>query len=226
MGQPYPSAVPPARRLNEADRIAAIGHARAAVALGNDDATALAIAALVIAYDGHDIAMALRVFDRVLELSNCNVFVLCWNAAILAWIGKAELAIERPAGAPTGTVRFVDLASESCAVDCVFSWPEIRRCRQCRSKLGRCQSGLQPSACNPGGRVHGTWTRRKRGRRRRPCWSASPPFRLVARRATPNSNQRCPGPLLMAGAKPGYPSNAGRGGATDHAFRRGGRSSR
>ena len=109
MGQPYPSAVPPARRLNEADRIAAIGHARAAVALGNDDATALAIAALVIAYDGHDIAMALRVFDRVLELSNCNVFVLCWNAAILAWIGKAELAIERPAGAPTGTVRFVDL---------------------------------------------------------------------------------------------------------------------
>jgi len=35
------------------------------------------------------------VFDRALELSNCNIFVLCWNAAILAWTGKTEPAIER-----------------------------------------------------------------------------------------------------------------------------------
>jgi len=81
--------------LREEDRVAAIRHARAAIALGNDDATALAIAALVIAYDAHDTTTALKVFDRALELSNCNVFVLCWNAAILAWIGKTELAIER-----------------------------------------------------------------------------------------------------------------------------------
>ena len=81
--------------LREQDRLAAIHHARAAVRFGNDDATALAIAALVIAYDGHDTATALRVFNRALELSNCNVFVLCWNAAILAWIGMSELAIER-----------------------------------------------------------------------------------------------------------------------------------
>lgn len=81
--------------LREEDRLAAIRHARAAVRLGNDDATALAIAALVLAYDGHDVVTALRVFDRALELSNCNIFVLCWSAAILAWIGKSELAIER-----------------------------------------------------------------------------------------------------------------------------------
>jgi len=68
--------------LREEDRLAAVDHARAAVALGNDDATALAIAALVLA-------------DRALELSNCNVFALCWNAAILAWIGRSQLAIER-----------------------------------------------------------------------------------------------------------------------------------
>jgi len=49
----------------------------------------------VLAYDGHDIATALKVFDRALELSNCNIFVLCWSAAILAWTGKSELAIER-----------------------------------------------------------------------------------------------------------------------------------
>src|SRR5271166_1390920 len=81
--------------LREEDRLAAIRHARAAIALGSDDATALAIAALVLAYDGHETTMALKVFDRALELSNCNVFVLCWSAAILAWTGKTELAIER-----------------------------------------------------------------------------------------------------------------------------------
>jgi len=81
--------------LREEDRLAAVDHARAAVALGNDDATTLAIAALVLAYDGHDVSTALKVFDRALELSNCNVFALCWNAAILAWIGRSELAIER-----------------------------------------------------------------------------------------------------------------------------------
>jgi adenylate cyclase len=81
--------------LREEDRLAAVHHARSAVTLGNDDATALAIAALVLAYDGHEITTALKVFDRALELSNCNIFVLCWNAAILAWTGKTDLAIER-----------------------------------------------------------------------------------------------------------------------------------
>ena len=81
--------------LREEDRLAAIRHARAAMRLGNDDATALAIAALVLAYDGHDTVTALKVFDRAMELSNCNIFVLCWSAAILAWTGKSELAIER-----------------------------------------------------------------------------------------------------------------------------------
>jgi adenylate cyclase len=81
--------------LREEDRLAAVGHAREAIALGNDDATALAIAALVLAYDGHEISTALKTFDRALELSNSNVFALCWNAAILAWIGESDLAIER-----------------------------------------------------------------------------------------------------------------------------------
>jgi adenylate cyclase len=81
--------------LREEDRLAAIRHARAAITRGNDDATALAIAALVLAYDSHETATALKVFDRALELSNCNIFVLSWNAAILAWTGNSDLAIER-----------------------------------------------------------------------------------------------------------------------------------
>jgi len=81
--------------LREEDRIAAIRHARAAIAHGSDDATALATAAHVIAFDEHDTATALRLFDRALELSNSNVFALSFSAIILAWMGRTELAIER-----------------------------------------------------------------------------------------------------------------------------------
>ena len=54
--------------LRQEDRIAAIQHAHIAIAHGNDDATALAIAAFVIALDEHDTATALKLFDRALEL--------------------------------------------------------------------------------------------------------------------------------------------------------------
>ena len=46
------------------------------IAQGNDDATAIAVAAFVIALDGHDTNTALRLFDRALELSDSNVFAL------------------------------------------------------------------------------------------------------------------------------------------------------
>jgi TolB-like protein len=81
--------------LREEDRVAAVRHARAAVAHGSDDATALAVAAQVIAWDEHDTATALKLFDRALELSRSNVFALTLSAITLAWMGKAELAIER-----------------------------------------------------------------------------------------------------------------------------------
>ncbi|HEY1745505.1 MAG TPA: winged helix-turn-helix domain-containing tetratricopeptide repeat protein [Xanthobacteraceae bacterium] len=77
------------------DRIAAIQHAHAAIAYGSDDATALAVAAYVIAYDDHDTATALQLFDRALELSSSNVFALSMSAMTLAWMGRAETAIER-----------------------------------------------------------------------------------------------------------------------------------
>jgi TolB-like protein/Flp pilus assembly protein TadD len=81
--------------LREEDRMAAIQHARAAVAHGSDDATALATAAHVIALDEHDTATAMKLFDRALELSSSNVFALSFSAIILAWMGKTELAAER-----------------------------------------------------------------------------------------------------------------------------------
>lgn len=81
--------------LHEEDRIAAIQHAHAAIAHGSDDATALAVAAHVIAYLEHDTVTALKLFDRALELSNSNVFALSLGAIALAWMGKAQPAIER-----------------------------------------------------------------------------------------------------------------------------------
>jgi adenylate cyclase len=81
--------------LHQEDRIAAIRHAHAAIAHGNDDATALATAAFVIALDGHDTTTALKLFDRAMELSNSNVFALGCSAITLAWMGKTALAIER-----------------------------------------------------------------------------------------------------------------------------------
>ncbi|HKT17453.1 MAG TPA: winged helix-turn-helix domain-containing protein [Stellaceae bacterium] len=81
--------------LREEDRLAAIRHARAAILQGNDDATALATAAHIIALDEHDAVTALKLFDRALELSNSNTFALNFSAVILAWMGKTELAVER-----------------------------------------------------------------------------------------------------------------------------------
>lgn len=81
--------------LREEDRIAAVQHARAAIAHGSDDATALAVAAYIVAYDDRDTATALKLFDRALELSGSNVFALGFSAVIHAWMGKTEVAIER-----------------------------------------------------------------------------------------------------------------------------------
>ncbi|QIG93480.1 winged helix-turn-helix domain-containing tetratricopeptide repeat protein [Bradyrhizobium sp. 6(2017)] len=81
--------------LREGDRAAAVRHARAAIACGGDDATALALAGLVIAFDERDHATALNLFNRALSLSNSNVFAFSCSAIVLAWMGESDLAIER-----------------------------------------------------------------------------------------------------------------------------------
>jgi adenylate cyclase len=79
----------------EADRVLAVRHAREAIVHGGDDATALAVAAFIIALDDHDAATALKLFDGALALSNSNIFALTGSAVTLAWMGKTEQAIER-----------------------------------------------------------------------------------------------------------------------------------
>ncbi|MGC1693919.1 MAG: winged helix-turn-helix domain-containing tetratricopeptide repeat protein [Pseudolabrys sp.] len=77
------------------DRIVAVQHARMAISHGSDDATALAVAAHVIAFNEHDAATTIRLFDRALEVNNSSVFALSLSAIAIAWMGKSELAIER-----------------------------------------------------------------------------------------------------------------------------------
>ncbi|MEJ8823697.1 winged helix-turn-helix domain-containing protein [Variovorax humicola] len=81
--------------LDRAEREASIRHARAAVALGSDDALALAIGAFVIWFDAHDTAAAFDLFDRALSVSPSNVVALATSAVALAWSGRPALAIER-----------------------------------------------------------------------------------------------------------------------------------
>jgi TolB-like protein/Tfp pilus assembly protein PilF len=78
--------------LHEKDRVASIRHARAA--MGSNDATTLAFAALVIWWRD-DVATALELYDRALAISNSNTAALGNSAFHLAWMGKTDIAIER-----------------------------------------------------------------------------------------------------------------------------------
>jgi TolB-like protein len=104
---------------HEEDRAASIYHARAAVTTGGDNATALAIAGVVVLFDDHDVATAFDLFDRALALSNSNVFALCLSASALAWRGMPELAIERARHAlrisPFDTLNYVSYLALSIA---------------------------------------------------------------------------------------------------------------
>jgi TolB-like protein/Flp pilus assembly protein TadD len=79
----------------EEDRAATLHHARAAMAGGTDDATALAIAGFIVALVERDPATAFTIFDRALELSNSNIFALSCSALIMSFLGRTESAIER-----------------------------------------------------------------------------------------------------------------------------------
>jgi TolB-like protein len=79
--------------LNETDREASVGHARAATR--SDDATALGTAALVIWFDDPDHEAALEVFERALSISGSNVVALGNSAFVHALMGHGDLARER-----------------------------------------------------------------------------------------------------------------------------------
>jgi TolB-like protein/Tfp pilus assembly protein PilF len=81
--------------LDDEDRLAAVKHARAAIAGGADDAAALAVSGLVLWFDDADAEAARDLFDRALAISPSDVFALGCSAVALSWMGEADLAAER-----------------------------------------------------------------------------------------------------------------------------------
>ena len=80
--------------FKEANRNAAILHARAAVTHGRDDATALALGAFVIGMIEHDRVAAREAFERALAISPSSASTLFLGGVVLAWAGEAEPAID------------------------------------------------------------------------------------------------------------------------------------
>jgi adenylate cyclase len=104
--------------LDEGARAIALRHARLAIAMGGDDATALAIAGLVIGFlEPSEYEIAVSAFDRALALSNSSALALGFSAATRAWHGESAIAIEQAEQAlrlspsdPMSNVRYMAIA--------------------------------------------------------------------------------------------------------------------
>ena len=81
--------------MQEETRIAALRHARHAIASGGDDAAALATAGFVIAVAGHDYETALTAFDRSFALSSSSALALSYSSIVRAWKGDDAIAVEQ-----------------------------------------------------------------------------------------------------------------------------------
>jgi len=80
--------------LQEETRQTASVHARRAIAVGSDDAAALATAAFVVAVVDSDFETATAAIDRSFALSSSSALALGFSSIVRAWNGDQETAIE------------------------------------------------------------------------------------------------------------------------------------
>jgi TolB-like protein len=73
---------------------AAIRHARAALAYGRDDATALALGGFIVSITEHDHATAFSALEQALAISPSSSFALFFGSVAFAYAGEAERAID------------------------------------------------------------------------------------------------------------------------------------
>ena len=78
--------------FDEADRIAGLRHARAAIAHGTDDATALAISGFVIGILAHDYDAQSRAIERALSINPSCATALYWGALMYSGGGNSAKA--------------------------------------------------------------------------------------------------------------------------------------
>ena len=74
--------------LNQSDKAAGLGHARAAIANDVDDATALAVGAMVIGLLGKKADAALNAIERALSFNPSSAAALYFGAQLYAWAGN------------------------------------------------------------------------------------------------------------------------------------------
>jgi adenylate cyclase len=79
--------------MQEETRLAALHHARLAIA-GGDDAASLATAGFVVAVCGRDYETALAAFDRSFALSSSSALALGFSSIVRAWNGDDAIAVE------------------------------------------------------------------------------------------------------------------------------------
>ncbi len=108
--------------MHEADKVAALKHARAAIEGGADDAATLAGAGFVIGLVSHDYEAAMDAIDRGLALTGESAHALALGSIILAHAGDTTRAIDYAERAlrltPFGreaTNPFIGLAMAHCA---------------------------------------------------------------------------------------------------------------
>src|SRR5947207_1983786 len=81
--------------MQEETRLAALRHARQAIAAGGDDTAALATAGFVIAVCGRDYETALTAFDRSSALSSSSALALGFSSIVRAWKGDDAIAVDQ-----------------------------------------------------------------------------------------------------------------------------------
>jgi TolB-like protein/class 3 adenylate cyclase len=81
--------------LHEDTKAAALRHARKAIAVGGDDAAALATAGFVVAVVESDYATATDAFDRSFALSSSSALALGFSSIVRAWRGDDATAVEQ-----------------------------------------------------------------------------------------------------------------------------------
>ena len=80
--------------LDEDVKQAALRHARSAIAVGGDDAAALATAGFVVAVVEYDYETATAAFDRSFALSSSSALALGFSSIVRAWQGDDAIAVD------------------------------------------------------------------------------------------------------------------------------------
>jgi adenylate cyclase len=81
--------------LHEDAGQAALHHARTAIAVGGDDAAALATAAFVVAVVEYDYETATAAFERSFALSSSSALALGFSSIVRAWKGDDAMAVDQ-----------------------------------------------------------------------------------------------------------------------------------